>query len=63
MVYGDERNTLLPGFPNLENRSFVVKLTRLFRLYLGDPPMGAHRRMSGLQRYATASGSSRGYLH
>ena len=40
MVYGDERNTLLPGFPNLENRSFVVKLTRLFRLYLGDPPMG-----------------------
>ena len=31
VVYSDERNTLMPGFPGLENRSFVVKLTRLFR--------------------------------
>ena len=30
-VYSDGRNTLGPGFATLENRSFVVKATRLFR--------------------------------
>jgi hypothetical protein len=32
IVYTDERNTLTPGYPSLSNRSFVVKLNRLFRL-------------------------------
>jgi hypothetical protein len=32
VVYSDGRNTLLGGFPQLENRSLVVKVTRLFRL-------------------------------
>ena len=31
VVYTDERDTLAPQFPTLENRAFVVKLTRLFR--------------------------------
>jgi len=31
LVYTDERNTLAPRFPTLENRAFVVKVTRLFR--------------------------------
>ena len=31
VVYSDGRNTLAPGFPDLDNRSFVVKLTKLFR--------------------------------
>jgi hypothetical protein len=31
VVYSDGRDTLSTGFPRLQNRSFVVKLTRLFR--------------------------------
>jgi hypothetical protein len=31
VVYSDGRNTLAPGFPQLDNRSFVVKFTRLLR--------------------------------
>jgi hypothetical protein len=31
VVYSDGRDTGLGGFPRLENRTFVVKLTRLFR--------------------------------
>ena len=31
VVYTDERDTLTPQFPTLENRAFVVKVTRLFR--------------------------------
>ena len=31
VVYSDGRTTLTDGFPELENRSFVVKMTRLFR--------------------------------
>ena len=31
VVYTDERDTLTPSFPGLENRALVVKLTRLFR--------------------------------
>ena len=31
VVYTDERDTLTPRFPILENRAFVVKITRLFR--------------------------------
>jgi hypothetical protein len=31
VVYSDGRNTLGPGFPDLDNRSVVVKLTKLFR--------------------------------
>ena len=31
VVYSDGRDTLEPGFPNLVNRSFVIKVTRLFR--------------------------------
>ncbi len=32
VVYSDGRDTTLGGFPQLENRSLVVKVTRLFRL-------------------------------
>jgi hypothetical protein len=32
IVYTDDRDTLASGFPALQDRSFVVKLTRLFRL-------------------------------
>ncbi len=32
VVYTDGRDTTLTGFPQLENRSFVVKFTRLFRI-------------------------------
>ena len=32
VVYNDGRSTRLPGFPALENRTFVVKFTRLFRM-------------------------------
>jgi hypothetical protein len=32
VVYTDNRDTLNSGFPALQNRAFVVKLTRLFRL-------------------------------
>ena len=31
IVYNDGRNTLTPGFPALDNRSFIVKITRLLR--------------------------------
>ena len=31
VVYTDGRNTLTPGYPGLENRSLVFKVTRLFR--------------------------------
>jgi hypothetical protein len=31
IVYSDGRTTLNPGFPEIESRSFVVKMTRLFR--------------------------------
>ena len=31
VVYSDGRTTLNPGFPEVESRSFVVKMTRLFR--------------------------------
>ena len=31
VVYTDERDTLTPRFPTLENRAFVVKFNRLFR--------------------------------
>jgi hypothetical protein len=31
VVYSDGRDTDRPGFPSMENRSMVVKLTRLFR--------------------------------
>ena len=30
-VYTDERDTLTPRFPTLQNRAFVIKVTRLFR--------------------------------
>ena len=31
VVYNDQRNTSLRGFPMLDNRAFIVKFTRLFR--------------------------------
>ena len=31
VVYTDERDTLTPRFPVLENRAFVIKFNRLFR--------------------------------
>ena len=31
VVYSDGRDTLSPGYPTIENRSFIVKVTRLFR--------------------------------
>ncbi len=31
VVYNDGRTTIGPGYPNLQNRSFVVKVTKLFR--------------------------------
>ena len=31
VVYNEQRDTLTPRFPELENRSFVVKINRLFR--------------------------------
>tara|TARA_B100000749_G_C18259505_1_gene395755 strand:- start:532 stop:729 length:198 start_codon:yes stop_codon:yes gene_type:complete len=31
VVYNDQRDTLTPRFPELENRSFVIKITRLLR--------------------------------
>ena len=31
VVYTDERDTLQPGYPDLKNRAFVVKVNRLFR--------------------------------
>jgi hypothetical protein len=32
IVYNDGRHTLTRGFPDIQNRSFVVKITRLFQL-------------------------------
>ena len=32
VVYNEERNTLRRGFPSLNNRAFIVKVNRLFRL-------------------------------
>ena len=32
VVYSDQRDTDVRGFPGLENRSFVVKFNRLFRV-------------------------------
>ena len=31
VVYSDGRNTTGPGFPELDNRSLVMKITKLFR--------------------------------
>ncbi len=31
VVYTDQRDTLTPRFPTLQNRAFVVKINRLFR--------------------------------
>ncbi len=31
IVYTDERDTALPGFPDLKNRAFVIKINRLWR--------------------------------
>jgi hypothetical protein len=31
VVYSDGRDTLASGYPSLENRSFIVKVTRLLR--------------------------------
>ena len=31
VVYSDGRTTVGPGYPELQNRSFVVKVTKLFR--------------------------------
>jgi hypothetical protein len=31
VVYTDERDTLKPGYPDLKNRAFVIKINRLFR--------------------------------
>ena len=31
VVYNDERNSLAPGFPDLANNAFIVKINRLFR--------------------------------
>ena len=32
VVYTDERDTVVSGFPQLKNRAFVVKITRLWQL-------------------------------
>jgi hypothetical protein len=31
VVYNDQRDTLRPGFPDLQNRAIIVKVNRLFR--------------------------------
>ena len=31
VVYNDERDTLLQRFPDVQNRAFIIKVTRLFR--------------------------------
>jgi hypothetical protein len=31
VVYNEERNTLVRGFPEIANRAFIVKVNRLFR--------------------------------
>jgi len=30
-VYNEQRDTLTPRYPALENRAFIVKINRLFR--------------------------------
>jgi len=32
VVYNDERNTLMRGFPSINTRAFIVKINRLFRV-------------------------------
>jgi hypothetical protein len=32
VVYNEERNTLTRSFPSLNNRAFIVKINRLFRV-------------------------------
>ena len=32
LVYNEQRDTLMRRFPGLENRAFIVKITRLFRV-------------------------------
>ena len=31
VVYNEQRDTLTPRYPALENRAFIVKINRLFR--------------------------------
>jgi len=31
VVYNEERDTLAQGFPDLQNRAFIIKVNRLFR--------------------------------
>ena len=31
VVYNEERDTMTPGYPNMLNRAFIVKVNRLFR--------------------------------
>ena len=31
VVYNEQRDTLIPRFPGLENRAFIIKINRLFR--------------------------------
>ena len=31
VVYNEQRDTLAPSFPELENRAFIIKINRLFR--------------------------------
>jgi len=31
VVYTDERDTTKPGYPDMKNRAFVVKVNRLLR--------------------------------
>jgi len=31
VVYNEQRDTLMPRFPELENRAFIIKINRLFR--------------------------------
>ena len=31
LVYNDQRDTAVPGFPDLTNRAVIVKINRLFR--------------------------------
>ena len=31
VVYNEQRDTLTPHFPELENRAFIIKINRLFR--------------------------------
>ena len=52
VVYTDERDTAYPGFPELENRAFVVKINRLLPiLTIGDSAASA---MRGDGRWAVA---------